>query len=98
MRTLVDDIRTRAAGATEEEAADRAASSLGMLLPGLSAMKCKVSAHKSVVLGSTAGVRKILRNKLVSLGLPMQAVLAHKDLGVDTTMALRRAGQPEMPG
>ena len=63
------------------------------MLEGLEAMGNKVSRTKTFILGSTAEARLILHNMMSSAGWDLQGVVASKDLGADTSMALRRTAK-----
>ena len=61
------------------------------MLEGLEAMGNNISLSKSVIMGSTAGVRNILVNILSSAGWNLRQAQVCKDLGAGTSMALRRS-------
>ena len=80
LRTFVDGLRLRAATDTGEEAATEVATKVLPSLEGFETLSNTFPLSKSLAMGSTAGVRKILGNILSSAGWNLRQAHVCKDL------------------
>ena len=91
LRSHVDDLRLRYTAENDTEAALGAARHANTLLHGLQDMGNKVSEKKTIILGSSASVRLLLKQRMRLWRWELPAEKAARDLRCDSTMALRRS-------
>ena len=90
LRMFVDDIRIRVAGMNQADTAKGGANVMNALLGHLQASGCEVSEVKSVLMGSTATIRKETQMRLSNAGRNLKVTTHAKDLGCDSTLGSTR--------
>ena len=89
INSWVDDLSQRTCG-TAHIVADRVVECALGLVAGAAQLRLRISA-KSVVQATSPQVLRTIQTKLADAGIVVQAVVAARDLGIDTTMGRKRA-------
>ena len=90
LRVFVDDVRCRVAAKTQTEAAQGAANVLNRFLNCLQDRQCEINKGKTILMGTTAQVRRELDRRLKNAGWDLQTKKQAKDLGTDSALGGKR--------